>query len=76
MTLVYSLICFLINLSIDFFFRFEEFIIYCFHAEFVFNFALNLLIAVYRPKVTQRWGRKWVQKCEDTITNVYFLGFL
>ena len=52
MTLVYSLICFLINLSIDFFFRFEEFIIYCFHAEFVFNFALNLLIAVYRPKVT------------------------
>ena len=25
---------------------------------------------------TQRWGGMGVQKCEDTIASVYFLGFL
>ena len=50
MTLVYLLIYFLTFL-VTFCFQFEECIIYCFHAEFVFDFALNVLIAVYRPEV-------------------------
>ena len=50
MTLVDSLIYFLIFL-VTFCFQFEECIIYGFHAEFVFDFVLNVLIVVYRPKV-------------------------
>ena len=37
--------------SSDFFFLFEACIIYCFHAEFVFGFVLDVLIVVYVPRV-------------------------
>ena len=46
------LVCSLIfNLSSDFFFQFEGCIIYCFHAEVVFDFVLDVLLVVYKPKV-------------------------
>ena len=35
----------------DFFFQFEACIIYCFHPNFVFDFASDVLIVAYAPKV-------------------------
>ena len=39
------------NTLCDFFFQFEACIVYSFHPEFVFGFVLDLLIAVYTPRV-------------------------
>ena len=41
----------LFNTSSDFFFQPEACIMYCFHAEFAFDFVLVILIVVYTPRV-------------------------
>ena len=41
----------LFNTSIGFFFQLEACMIYCFHALFVFDFVMDVLIVVYAPRV-------------------------
>ena len=47
-----KLFLFFLTLLVGFFFQFEGSLVYCFHAKFVFDFVVDVvLIVVYAPRV-------------------------